>query len=129
MAESAQEAAEGASAAAAAAAAVVGGVDRDSQEVLIESAPAAIWRDAAPVTAASAKAAAEDLKAAANAMLMAWLGAAGSLALPSDLMPGMFAPAVEEAYPVAARVVDFSVAQQRTCQVLEVSGVQCCGWV
>jgi hypothetical protein len=53
-------------------------------------------------------------------MLTAWLGAAGSLALPSDMLPGMFVPAVVEAYPAAARAVDFSVAQQRTCQVLEV---------
>lgn len=56
-------------------------------------------------------------------MLAAWLGAAGSLSLPSDLVPGMFTPAVEEAYPMAARLVDFSVAQQRTTQVLEVGVV------
>lgn len=87
---------------------------------MLESARASIWRDAAPVTAASARAAADDLKAAANAMLTAWLGAAGSLSLPSDLLPGMFTPAVVEAYPMAARLVDFTVAQQRTCQVLEV---------
>lgn len=98
----------------------------EEEEALIESARASIWRDAAPVTAASAKAAADDLRAAANAMLNAWLGAAGSLALPSDMLPGMFVPAVVEAYPAAARVVDCSVAQQRTCQVLEVSG-WCCG--
>lgn len=99
----------------------------DAEATLIESARAALWRDAAPVTAASAKAAADDLRAAANAMLTAWLGAAGSLNLPSDLMPGMFAPAVVEAYPAAARVVDFSVAQQRTCAVLEVrESIGCC---
>jgi hypothetical protein len=92
----------------------------DKEAALLESAKASIWRDAAPVTAASAKAAAEELRAAANAVLSAWLGAAGSLQLPSDLMPGMFAPAVLEAYPMAARVVDMSVAQQRTCTVLEV---------
>jgi hypothetical protein len=90
------------------------------EEALLESARASIWRDAAPVTAASARAAAEDLKAAVNAMLTAWLGAAGSLSLPSDLLPGMFTPAVVEAYPMAARLVDFTVAQQRTTQVLEV---------
>jgi len=94
--------------------------DEKEREALLESARASIWRDAAPVTAASAKAAADDLKAAANAVLTAWLGAAGSLNLPSDLLPGMFVPAVVEAYPTAARVLDFSVAQQRTCQVLEV---------
>jgi hypothetical protein len=100
-------------------------------EALLESAKASIWKDAAPVTAASAKAAAEELRAAANAVLTAWLGAAGSLQLPSDLMPGMFAPAVVEAYPMAARVVDMSVAQQRTCTVLEVSPDRqlLCGWL
>jgi hypothetical protein len=53
-------------------------------------------------------------------MLSSWQAAAQQLALPSDLVPGMFAPAVVEAYPAAARVVDFSVAQQRTTHVMEV---------
>lgn len=53
-------------------------------------------------------------------MLSSWQAAAQQLALPSDLMPGMFAPAVVEAYPAAARVVDYSVAQQRTTHVMEV---------
>ncbi|WIA08091.1 hypothetical protein OEZ85_007554 [Tetradesmus obliquus] len=63
--------------------------------------------------------AAEELKAASLAMLSSWQAAAQQLALPSDLMPGMFAPAVVEAYPAAARVVDYSVAQQRTTHVME----------
>jgi hypothetical protein len=86
----------------------------------LEAAKAAHWRDAAPVTPAYAKAAAEELKAASYAMLSSWQAAAQQLALPSDLVPGMFAPAVVEAYPAAARVVDFSVAQQRTTHVMEV---------
>eukprot|EP00879_Flechtneria_rotunda_P004470 GHRR01004723.1.p1 GENE.GHRR01004723.1~~GHRR01004723.1.p1 ORF type:complete len:2002 (+),score=973.92 GHRR01004723.1:289-6294(+) len=83
----------------------------------LDAARPSQWRDAAPVTPAYAKAAAEDLKAASQAMLGSWKAAA--LALPSDLMPGMFAPAVTEAYPAAARVTDYVVAQQRTCTVLE----------
>jgi hypothetical protein len=86
----------------------------------LEAAKAAHWRDAAPVTPSYAKAAAEELKAASLAMLSSWQVAAQQLALPSDLVPGMFAPAVVEAYPAAARVVDFSVAQQRTTHVMEV---------
>jgi hypothetical protein len=91
---------------------------------LEDAARAAIWRDAAPVTPSYARAAAVDLRAASSAMLSAWVGPAASLALPSDLMPGMFAPAVVEAYPATARIVDVAVAQQRTCQVMEVGG--CC---
>jgi hypothetical protein len=90
----------------------------------VEAAKAALWRDAAPVTPAYAKAAAEELKAASYAMLSSWQAAAQQLALPSDLVPGMFAPAVVEAYPAAARVVDFSVAQQRTTHVMEVRFVR-----
>eukprot|EP00775_Hariotina_reticulata_P003427 gene3427-3699_t len=71
-----------------------------------------------PVTPASARAAAEDLRAAAAAVINGWEAAA--LNLPTDLMPGMFAPAVEEAYDTAARILDLSVAQQRTVQVMEV---------
>jgi hypothetical protein len=101
----------------------------------LEAAKAAHWRDAAPVTPAYAKAAAEELKAASLAMLSSWQAAAQQLALPSDLVPGMFAPAVVEAYPAAARAVDYSVAQQRTTHVMEVSarcyvckGCGCFGW-
>jgi hypothetical protein len=37
----------------------------------------------------------------------------------------MFAPAVEEVYDAAARIMDLTVAQQRTVQVVEVRLTRC----
>ncbi len=70
------------------------------------------------MTPASARAAAEDLAAAAAALCSGWR--AGALALPSDLMPGQFAAAQEERYPMDARVTDVVVARERTLHALEV---------
>lgn len=66
---------------------------------------------------------AEELRAASAAVANSWRAAA--LELPPELEPGMLAPAVLEAYPAAARVVDLAVAQQRLCRALEVGR---CSW-
>lgn len=48
------------------------------------------------------------------------------LNLPPDIEPGVLAPAVLEAYPAAARVVDLALAQRAVCNALEVSAVLRC---
>jgi hypothetical protein len=78
------------------------------------------FRDAAPVTAAAAAAAAAELRAAAAAAEGSWR--ASALTLPPDVQPGLFTPAVLEAYPAAARAVDASLAQQAARGAMEVGG-------
>ena len=75
-------------------------------------------RDAAPVTPAVVQSVSQELRAAATAAASSWR--ASALDLPSDFDTSLLAPAVLEAYPAAARVVDMALVQQAVCKALEV---------